>query len=104
MDRMENLTSLFKKCKAIVRFLKFKGAEVAAKQDQLRELLENLPDEIFGGHDHDYGPPVNDPASAPPKTTLKSDNETRWNSKFIMLQSIYPNREVIRSLLIKHER
>lgn len=61
-----------------MRFLKFKGAEVASKQDELRELLNNMPDDVIQAG-HDYGPSQD--AQPVPSTTLKSDNETRWNSK-----------------------
>ena len=67
----------------------------------MRAILESMPDDVIFGGDHDYGQQVND---LPPTTSLKSDNETRWNSKYIMFNSIYPKREVIRTLLYDHDR
>ncbi len=99
IDKIEELTALFTKCKKIIGFLKFKGAEVTAKQVELRDLLENIPDDVLNaGHDYFADAP------APPTTSLKSDNDTRWNSKYKMLHSIYVNRDVIRSILMEHEK
>jgi len=100
VDKIPELTHLFKKCQRIVHFLKYKGAEVTSNQSELRALLESIPEDIILDG-QDYGPTFNDPSTT---TSIMSDNVTRWNLKFIMINYIYPNREAIRSLLYEHRK
>jgi len=101
MDTMKECEGLFKKCRAILHHFKFKSAEVSHEQQELRALASSLPDDILLAG-HDYG--STEDSTTVPSTNLKSENKTSWVTKFIMLSSLYSNRDVVRSLLNDHDR
>ena len=106
------LATLFDKLQRIVKFFRFKGAEVSKKQKEIQALLDKLPDDeneeltatdvtdhSYAQMDHQSGNSTETQKS----TTLKLDCKTRWNSKCILVQSIIDNFRVINELLDHHK-
>lgn len=84
---------LIKKCKAIVKLLRFKSAVVSQRQAELKEFYSTF----IKGADHTYA--VNVSPDDIGNTSLKQMVPTRWNSCLTLLKSILVNKIVINDIL-----
>lgn len=93
LKAVSEFNRLIKKCKAIVKLLRFKSAVVSQRQAELKEFYSTF----IKGADHTYA--VNVSPDDIGNTSLKQMVPTRWNSCLTLLKSILVNKIVINDIL-----